>query len=290
MESIVDIINGKYGGLTRKQKEIADYMLSHTDDMCFSTLKNLSREIKVSEMTILNLCTVLGYPNFNEVKYAFRTYAASRRQQASAGESLYGAPYTPKRELNDEENLFRQMCQEEMDALGTFYKGVDTGEYFRAAGMITSAKNVIICGRGVARQVTHYVATRLNMCGISCIEVDTESGDSVQSALYFVNKEALVIPVSFPDYYFMTVKLAQYAKDKGARLLGITDTTRAEVSAMCDMCLYCPTNTRLFLNSLSAPMVCAHFLTTAVSITKTREGGDASSRALELSKMFGAAK
>lgn len=290
MESIVDIINGKYGGLTRKQKEIADYMLSHTDDMCFSTLKNLSREVKVSEMTILNLCTVLGYPNFNEVKYAFRTYAAAKRQQAAAEENLYGMPYIPERELNDEEKLFRQMCQEEMDSLGAFYKGVDTDDYFRAAEMIVSAGRVIICGRGVACQVTHYIASRLNMCGISCIEVDTESGDSVQSALYFVDKDALVIPVSFPDYYFMTIKLAQFAKEKGARLVGMTDTTRAEVSAMCDMCFYCPTNTRLFLNSLSAPMLCAHFLTTAVSITKTRGSGSAATPALEMSKIFNTGK
>lgn len=283
MESVADIIKGKYAGLTRKQKEIADYMLSHPDDMCFSTLRNLRRETRVSEMTILNFCTTLGYANFNELKYAFRAYSAAKRQ-APFEDGRYAMTYTPQKGMNDDESLFRQMCQEEMDAVNAFYMGVDTGEYFRAAEMIAAADRVVICGRGAERQLSHYIAVRLNACGISCIEADTGSDESVQAALYFVGEGSLVVPVSFPDYHAMTIKMAHYARDKGARLLGITDTTRAELSAMCDMCLYCPTETRLFPVSLSAPMLCAHFLTTAVSIVKTRESGD--SRALELSKVL----
>ena len=116
--------------------------------------------------------------------------------------------------------------------------------------------------------------------------VDTESGDAVQSALYFIDADTLVIPISFPDYYFMTVKLAQFARSKGASLLGMTDSTRSEVAGICDMCIYCPTGTRLFLNSLTAPVIAVNFLTTAVNVEKSRRGGDMESLSIEFSKMF----
>jgi len=286
LKGVVDIIQEKYSTLTKKQKDIADYMTSHTDDMCFTTLKNLSAEVGVSEMTILNLCTALGYPNFNEVKYEFRKYAAARRKESVSRDDTYVLPYIPKSELEDQSGLFRQMCQEELDGVSTFFSGLNIDEYFKAARMICRAKKVIICGRGVSIQLANYMLTRLTMTGVSCMTVDTESGDAVQSALYFIDGETLVIPVSFPDYYFMTVKLAQFARSKGASLLGITDSTRSEVAGICDMCIYCPTGTRLFLNSLTAPVIAVNFLTTAVNVEKSRRGGDMESLSIEFSKMF----
>ena len=81
MAGISATIQEKYGTLTKKQKTIADHMLRNDEEMCFITLKQLSADVGCSEMTILNLCTALGYGNFNEVKYEFRKQAASRRRE-----------------------------------------------------------------------------------------------------------------------------------------------------------------------------------------------------------------
>ena len=56
--NIIESIEQKYDGLTRKQKLIADYMRSHAEDMCFLTLKELSAATDVSEMTVLKLCGI----------------------------------------------------------------------------------------------------------------------------------------------------------------------------------------------------------------------------------------
>lgn len=286
MYSIVDVINGKYQSLTKKQKDIADFMLNNPDDMCFATLKQLSVEINVSEMTILNLCTALGYANFNEVKYEFRKYASAKRKELVSRDDTYVLPYIPKGELEDRTGLFRQMCQEELDMINGFFGSLSIDDYYKASRMICAAKRVVVCGRGVSMQLADYMLTRLTINGVPCMSVNTESGDSVQAALYFIDKDTLLIPISFPDYYFMTVKLAQFAKTKGAALLGITDSTRSEVSAICDICFYCPTGTRLFLNSMTAPMMAVNFLTMAVSVEKSRKGGDHESLTTEFSKLF----
>ena len=48
--NIIEIIEQKYENLTRKQKQIADYMRNHAAEMCFMTLKELSERVEVSEM------------------------------------------------------------------------------------------------------------------------------------------------------------------------------------------------------------------------------------------------
>lgn len=49
-------------------------MVSHAENMAFITLRELSREVEITEITILNMCKALGYESFNEVKYEFRKY------------------------------------------------------------------------------------------------------------------------------------------------------------------------------------------------------------------------
>ena len=79
---VIQTIRDKYPGMTKKQKDIADFMLADPERMSFITLKELSTAVHVSEMTVLNACSYLGYANFNELKYEFRKYLlASRRIQ-----------------------------------------------------------------------------------------------------------------------------------------------------------------------------------------------------------------
>ena len=61
-----------YQGLTKKQKSVADFIREHIEMMSFITLKEMSQQIGVTEITILNTCQSLGYDNFNELKYECR--------------------------------------------------------------------------------------------------------------------------------------------------------------------------------------------------------------------------
>lgn len=287
MSNILEFIRSKYPTLTKKQKEIADYMLANSENMCFVTLKTLSQDINVSEMTILSLCTTLGYANYNAVKYEFRKYAATTAKEQVNRSDSYVLPYIPKGDLQNDGDLLCHMAQDEIEGINRFFRGFSVDTYYQAARMICRARRVIMLGRGVSIQVANYMLTRLTMSGVACMTVDTENGDAVQAALHFIDADSLVIPISFPDYYFMTTRLAQFASTRGAALLGITDSTRADVAALCDMCLYCPTSgTRVFLNTLTTPILAANFLTLAVSIEKNRANGDKNSLAAEFSKFF----
>lgn len=284
--TILEHIRDKYPGMTKKQREVADYMLDHPEDMCFTTLKQLSIDVKVSEVTILNTCSALGYSSFNELKYDFRSYVAAMRRAMVQSEDTYQLPYIPEGEMNDKTALLKQVCQDEMNLIKVYMRDLNLEDYFKAARMICDAKRVVLCGRGVSYQVVEYLMTRLIIAGVPAIAVNTELSDSVQSALVFIRRNTLVVPVSLPDYYFMTVKLAQYARDKGASVLGIADSKDAPIAEFCAMCLYCHTDTRYFLNTISGTMMLVNFLTTALSVEMKLAYKDADKPSKEFAKYF----
>ena len=57
---IIKRIESHYPDMTRKQKQIADFLLQNQDTLTFITLKELSVQVGVTEITILNLCKRLG--------------------------------------------------------------------------------------------------------------------------------------------------------------------------------------------------------------------------------------
>ena len=69
---IIENIKKRSTELTRKQYMVAKYMIDHPDEMAYITLKELSQNIGVTEITILNTCASLGYEGFTQIKYEFR--------------------------------------------------------------------------------------------------------------------------------------------------------------------------------------------------------------------------
>ena len=99
---ILKRIEDTYPKMTRKQKKIADYMVSHAENMAFITLRELSREVEITEITILNMCKALGYESFNEVKYEFRKYINRGRVEFFDDNDYYNTNI-PKYELDEKE-------------------------------------------------------------------------------------------------------------------------------------------------------------------------------------------
>jgi len=282
--SIIETIDSCYGSMTRKQKLIADYMRSHAEDMCFMTLKALSEAVEVSEMTVLKLCGILGCGSYNALKQAFREltpplpggerHISERIQTFSAMEWM-----------EDRSGLFGQACLEELEGVHEFLRAFSIEEYRKAARMICRARGVVLLGSGVSVQMAGYLYSRLVECGVACLVVDARREEEVRSALHMLGSDTVVIPLFFPEYPPLIPRIVRYAQEKGAGLLGITDSTRTEIAALCDMCLYCPCHNHLFPDAQTTAVLAANLLSMAVSLEQDRTG-DGTRAAVAVNRVF----
>ena len=80
----------------------------------------------------------------------------------------------------------------------------------------------------VSKLMAEFFTLRLASIGIGAIIVDTELNDSLHAALAMIDDKTLLIPISLPDYYFMTDKVAAYAKGCKAKILVLTDNDQYE--------------------------------------------------------------
>lgn len=263
---IIKRIESHYPDMTRKQKQIADFLLQNQDTLTFITLKELSVQVGVTEITILNLCKRLGYSNFNEVKYEFRKLLGNtERQQLYEGNEYYQIDI-PDYELSDEEKFLNEIRQEELDLVVRTFKTIDVKKLLRVAQEIVSAQKVMVCGRGVSYLLAEYLSIGMAGGEISSMKINTELNESVFAAVPAMDKNTVLIAFSFPDYYFATEKVAAYAKSGGGKVIIVTDSEDAPVCAYADDIVLVGSNTRLSLNTLSTPMAITNLLISAIRI------------------------
>jgi DNA-binding MurR/RpiR family transcriptional regulator len=91
--------------------------------------------------------------------------------------------------------------------------------------------------------------------------------------------------MSFPDYPPLINRIVRYAKEQGADLLGITDSTRAELAALCEMCLYCPCYNHLYPDSQTTAVLAADLLAMAVRMEQDSSGAGAQA-AFAINRVF----
>lgn len=263
---IIEGIQSKFPALTRKQREVADYMLEDVDRMSYVTLKEMSSELGITEMTILKTCSILGFSSFTDMKYEFRKYAARQMEAFRHPNVEYSAPRMPAYELDDMDRLLHDIFLEEAKLSNLFYSRLDVRKLFEAADLMLEADSIVLCGRGVSLNVCQYMSTLLSVMGRGSIVINTELDDEIHGMLPLVTEKTLVFLVSFPDYYRMTTKLAEYFHKKGRKVILLTDSEKAPLCRYSDLTLVANTKNRLFLNSMGNPMAMVNMIASALNI------------------------
>ena len=285
-ENIAQRIQEQYAHMTKKQRALADYMLQNPDEMSFITLRELASATNISEMTILHACAVLGVSNYNELKYEFRKYISERNKEEVQRQGQYAQILVPEGELGDKQALLLQICQEDFDTTRLFYSNLNIDALFQAAQMMLAASNTFFCARGVSVQVAEFLSMRLAILGLPSVLINTELSDSIQSALPLMNRDTLVVAISLPDYYSMTTKVCQFAKNQGSPILGLTDSEHAPVAKLGDLVLTAPSSSRLFVNQPGTMMMLANLLASALTVEKSARKAAGFNSPQAFSKLF----
>ena len=178
----------------------------------------------------------------------------------------------PKYELDNKKELLKSIAEEENVQWENYYASLDYEALFRIAKEFVYRKQIVLCGRGVSKMLAEMISIRLAGCTIGSVAMDTELNDNIHMGLPLIQNQTLTVVISFPDYYFMTEKIAEYAKSKGSHVIAITDSKEAAITRFSDDVLTVPSHTRLFLNTLSIPMGLLNVLTSAIDIEKNFKG------------------
>lgn len=261
---LINAIEENYVKLTKKQRNIADYMLANPESICYISLMELGRRTEASEVTILRLCKKLGFGSFLNLKKAFREHTKQVIRNLKGTDLI--VPDISLSRPGNKIHLLRKISDQEYESSKTFYKGLDYHLVLKASESILNANEVLIFGNELSAMMGEFLYRRLVMLGIHVMMIHPEDMDPVRACLSHVGKHDQLIAITFPQYYAPIRNIVRYAEDKGAAVIAITDCLESPAVTENSLNFICPSSTKLFYNSPTLPMAIINLIASGIII------------------------
>ncbi len=269
MQKTVDIIariEMKYPKMSKGQKKIADYISEYYDTAVFMTAAKLGAEINVSESTVVRFASVLGYNGYPEFQKALEEWVQGKWSSVQKVGVKYGN--------SSQSELVMSVLQADIDKISHTMENLDPVSFELAVNTILEAKHVYVVGLRSCEPLANFLGFYLSMIRGDVIMLRTTSMTELFEQMIRVGDEDVVIGISFPRYSMRTLKAMEFARDRNAKVISITDTEHSPMSLYSSCNLLARSDMLSIVDSLVAPLSLINALVVALCVKapdETRE-------------------
>ncbi len=260
-QNILERISELYPSLSRVQKRIADQCLSHADEVCFQSLRELAGAAGTTEATVLKFCAKVGCSGYIELKRALQERV---RIRMSPNERVRMS----LERIQDPNASYRRIIEGEKQSVDLTFRYMDSENFFAFVGAINSARRVFIAGHRLSRAIASFFQFRLQGAGFDAYMVDVSNVDELKNTLTHVGSEDLFVLISFPVYAKMTVALGKYLASAGIPMVSITDSPSSPIAKGAKAVLLCSTGHEIYYNSIVSAVAMVEVVCSAVVIER----------------------
>lgn len=142
-----------------------------------------------------------------------------------------------------------------------------SGESFASAvEALLSAKHVYILGLRNSAPIANFLYFYLNMIRPDVILLDTTSTTELFEQMVHINSKDAFIGISFPRYSMRTLKAMEFASDRRAEVIAITDTQHSPITMYSSISLLAHSEMNGVAESLVAPLSLINALIVAMCL------------------------
>lgn len=152
-------IHSTYASLRTAEQRVADFILSHAEELIYLTVTELAERTQTSESTVVRLCQKIGYKGYQEFKIMLA------RDLVGPTETVY-EQIAPDDSL---EVLKAKVFQANAQALKDTIEVLSDAELRRAVAALTAARKVEIYGIGGSGPLAfdaYHKLMKLGLCAV----------------------------------------------------------------------------------------------------------------------------
>lgn len=258
--NVLHTIRQQMPQFSKGQKRIAAYILEHYDKAAFMTASRLGKTVSVSESTVVRFAAELGYDGYPSMQRSLQKMIRNRLtsvQRIEVSNDRIG-----------DQDLLSSVLQSDIEKIRLTLEEVDRQSFDRAVDAIVSARKIYIMGVRSSASLATFLSFYFNLIFDNVISVAANTASEVFETMLRVGAEDVVIGVSFPRYSSRTVQAMNFARDRGATTIAITDSEASPLAPISNYTLKARSDMASFVDSLVAPLSLVNALLVAVSRKK----------------------
>ena len=256
-------IKNNFHKFSKGQKLIAQFIIEHYDKAAFMTAAKIADRVDVSESTVVRFASSLGYSGYPEMQKALQVLI---KNKLTAVQRI-----CLDADVNDKLKIHKKILKNEMNNMRFLFEHFDMGALDRATELILNANRVFVLGLRTSSTLSNYLGFYLDVI-LDNVKVLNNSGvNSLYEEIIRVKDNDLMIIISYPRYSKTTIDAAKFVKEKGVKIVAITDTEESPAYSLADASLLGKSNIVSFVDSLVVPMTIINNLIINISLKEKEE-------------------
>lgn len=261
MEKNYDIlsrISERFGKMSKSHKVIAGYISEHYDQAVFMTAAKLGETLGISESTVVRFAFGLGYGGYPEFQKALEDCVKGKLSSIQRMDAKYGR--------STQSEVLASVITADIEKLKHTIDNLDPAAFESAVNTILEAETIYVMGLRSNEPLAEFLHFYLNMIRGGVVLLKTTSISETFEQMIRIHEKDCFIGISFPRYSMRTLKAMEFANDRNAKVIAITDSTHSPMGLYSSCNLLARSDMVSIVDSLVAPLSVINALVVALCL------------------------
>lgn len=256
-------INDAYSSLSKGQKILATYITDNYDKAVFLTAAKMGAVVGVSESTVVRFATHLGYKGYPEFQKALEELVRNKLNSIQRMEVTYGRI--------SQSRILETVLQSDQEKIKDTLEHMDENTFELAVDTILHAKHIYIVGIRSCAPLAAFMAFYFNLMFENVTLLQTNNSSELFEQMVRISKDDVIIGISFPRYSMRTLKAMEFANNRSAKVITLTDSVHSPMNLYSSCNLIARSDMASIVDSLVAPLSVINALIVALCMKKQNE-------------------
>lgn len=249
--------------MSKGQKRLAEYVSKNYDKAVFLTAAKLGEVVGVSESTVVRFATQLGYKGYPGFQKALEELVRNKLNSIQRMEVTYGRI--------SQSEIIEAVLHSDIEKIKLTLEAIDQKAFDLAIDTLLNAKRVYVIGIRSCAPLASFLSFYLNLVCENVTLVNTNSSSEIFEQLIRINEEDVIVGISFPRYSMRTLKALEFASNRKAKVITLTDSIHSPMNLYSSCNLIARSDMASIVDSLVAPLSVINALVVALCMKKQRE-------------------
>ena len=257
---LIERIKSVLPKLSKGHRAIGSYIIEHCETASYMTATKLGEVVGVSESTVVRFANELGFRGYPEFRHSLQSCIRSKltsMQRIAVSEDIIG-----------EADIVSKVMLADIENLRSSVEAIDREVFEKTVEAICSARRIYVTGCRASSMLSWFMTYYLNLVMPNVTNVKAASSDEMFQEIIRISADDVMIGISFPRYSHRTKTALEFAKDRGAKVISITDCENSPLVQCSDFSLFAKSDMASFVDSLIAPLSVINALIVAIGRKK----------------------
>lgn len=240
--------------LSIKRQEIIRPILEHPREYVLLSVRAMAKRLKTDPATVVRIVRGLGFGSYREFQRHLHELSLAFATSLDTLQSGGRDPSVPSHVVDS--------LEQDVKNLQGLKNSLDAQRLVALAKRVHEARRIVLLAGDLAASLVDYLEYQVSLLGLPVFAA-TSTG-RVMHLVRSLNKQDLVVAVSFRRGLRQTVEGVQQARSRGAYCVGIADTYLSPLARECDEIFLASVESPSFGASYVAPVALVNSLIAAI--------------------------